>query len=336
VIQRRQDLPQEAFCTAPLVASSSSERAIIVISYAWITKEHPDPEAFTLSIVAPLLQHFTRAYGRAAIFWDFCCMWQPPFRSASESAGFAASLPSMKFLYAHQQTWVWLCKALPASVPRKYDDRGWTHWEQAISAWIKDRSKRLDLSLLTGRLSSIRDFYNDVERKCIAARPGPATPARFGEQIAQKSFTNDDDSNKVVSLYEETFDNVMHHVQDLDLRQFRWRGKEIDSLIEALELAQPPNLRRVLLQGNLVRMDQASRIRLLMIPDGQLGLDGDRDSSVVAMGDDDEDESEDDDDEGEAVPVIAQLVGCANAIASVPANALANRPNLLASRSSRV
>ena len=87
-----------------------------------------------------------------------------PYRSDAERDAFRASLKALQFLYAHQHTWVWLLKAVPPSVKPKYDERGWPHFEQSISAWIKDRSKRLDLSRLAMAPTQVKDFYRDVER----------------------------------------------------------------------------------------------------------------------------------------------------------------------------
>lgn len=251
--------------------TSSGTRAIIVLSYAWIAREHPDPNAWHLSILAPLLQRFTKAYGRAAVFIDYCCMFQMPYANDYERDAFTSSLSCLKYLYAHQHTWVWCLKKLPQSVAVAYNDRGWPHFEQSISVWIKDRSKRLDLSLLTMAPTQVNDFYKDVERVCIAERPQLVTPSRFGEQLQHKVFTNNADHQMVVDLYERTFDQVMRNVRDLDFRGFQWT--KLDVLVEALEFAQPPALRRLLLHGNTVSEEQKARLLKLLGPTGQLGFD---------------------------------------------------------------
>jgi hypothetical protein len=76
-IQRRQDLPAEAFHSSAALGG----RAIVVISYSWISKDAPDPEAFHLSILAPLLERFTDAYGRAAVFLEHVMHAPNPPRS---------------------------------------------------------------------------------------------------------------------------------------------------------------------------------------------------------------------------------------------------------------
>jgi|EP00966_Prymnesium_polylepis_P192663 hypothetical protein len=164
-------------------------------------------------------------------------------RSDDEETKFRAALTSLQYLYAHQHTWVWCLKLLPAFVEHQYNARGWPHFEQSISAWVKDRSKRLDLSLLTVDPALVTDFYTEVEQVCVSTRPQPVTPARFRDELEQKHFTNGTDMEVVVGLYNDAFEDVMSSVQELDFRGLGWSN--IDLLIEALEFAQPKQLRRI-------------------------------------------------------------------------------------------
>lgn len=187
---------------------------------------------------------------------------------------------------------------------RSYDARGWPHFEQSVSAWIKDRSKRLDLARLAQEPIDVTDFYGQVERVCMSARPQPATPARFREQISHKTFTNDADHDVVADLYEQTFDEVMRYVRELDFRGLGWQG--VETLCEALEHAQSPALRRLLLQGNEVTVPQRVRLLQLLPEQGQLGLDLDPDV------------------EGEATPALASSRFTDNAANVTSASATAN------------
>jgi hypothetical protein len=225
-----------------------------------------------------------------------------------------------------------ICCFVPRLTLVRAAHAGWPHFEQSVSAWIKDRSKRLDLARLAQEPIDVTDFYGQVERVCMSARPQPATPARFREQISHKTFTNDADHDVVADLYEQTFDEVMRYVRELgawpasklrghrhrgcsilcamwphvslcghgyaslltrvgfglcgaDFRGLGWQG--VETLCDALEHAQSPALRRLLLQGNEVTVPQRVRLLQLLPEQGQLGLDLDPDV------------------EGEATPALA-------------------------------
>eukprot|EP00966_Prymnesium_polylepis_P036463 846048-Prymnesium_polylepis.1 len=131
-LARRQDLPPEAFYRGRL-----DIRALIAISYPWLAADHPDKDGWHLGILGRLLVLFCELYGDAAVFIDFCSLYQHP-RSTRESDLFKISLRGLKHLYAHQNTWVFCLKSLPpnSTVP-EYDSRGWPSFETAISSWIK-------------------------------------------------------------------------------------------------------------------------------------------------------------------------------------------------------
>ena len=179
-----------------------------------------------------------------------------PLESDSRARGLADArpnpirhrLPSMQYLYAHQHTWVWILKKLPSHVERSYDDRGWTFFEQSVSSWIKDRSKYIDLGLLNIAPTSVRDFYQEVERTCASHRGQPLTPSRFRDEIMLRAFTNKADHQLVAQLYERCFDEVLSEVHELDFRSLGWT--DVDMLLEVLQTAKPPFLRRLLLNGN--------------------------------------------------------------------------------------
>ena len=124
-LARRQDLPREAFYTGKV-----ENRAIIVVSYCWLTPKDPDPEGWHLKLLARLLQLFIAANGDAAVFIDYCCLYQAP-RTKEQEKAFDASLRGTQNLYAHQETWTWCMKLLPSGSEElnKYEERGWTTFE---------------------------------------------------------------------------------------------------------------------------------------------------------------------------------------------------------------
>ena len=112
-LKRRQDLPQSAFYTESLAI-----RTVIVISYPWLHRDHPDPDGWHLGILGRLLELFCSNFGAAAVFLDYCSLYQPGRdesgnyvpRSAWEEQRFRESLNHLQVLYAHQQTWVWVTR----------------------------------------------------------------------------------------------------------------------------------------------------------------------------------------------------------------------------------
>ena len=90
--------------------------------------------------------------------------------------------------------------------------RGWTHFEQQVSSWIKDRSKCLDLSLLHIPPSAVSDFYQEVECCCASHRSQPRTSYRFREDLESKVFSNGADLGLVSQLYTNCFEEVCHPV----------------------------------------------------------------------------------------------------------------------------
>ena len=131
-LNRRQDLPREAFYTGKV-----ENRAIIVVSYCWLTPQDSDPEGWHLKLLARLLQLFIAANGDAAVFIDYCCLYQDP-RTDEQQRLFDKSLRGLQNLYAHQETWTWCMKLLPpGSTLARYEQRGWTTFEMGTAPSLK-------------------------------------------------------------------------------------------------------------------------------------------------------------------------------------------------------
>ena len=230
---RRQDLPDSAFYRGKV-----EFRAVICISYCWLSKEHPDPDGWHLSYLGRMLELFTTAYGDSAVFFDFCSLYQHP-RTEEEDARFHKSLRGLKHLYAHQETWVWCMTLLPpgyTGVP--YDRRGWTSFEMAVSTWITNPRKQLDISQLgdastvLGRLDAEGLTWLDVHDVCVARRPQPRSPAMFAVLLEDRKFTNNADKPVVLELYNDVFVDVFSQVEELDFTGLGWR--DVNQLTETL------------------------------------------------------------------------------------------------------
>lgn len=64
-LQRRQDIAEENFFDEPLDQPGTR---IVVVSYRWHTKAHPDPDGFSLSILGPVLHTYLQCVLKVAVF----------------------------------------------------------------------------------------------------------------------------------------------------------------------------------------------------------------------------------------------------------------------------
>ena len=154
----------------------------VIVSYAWLNAEHPDPDGLQLNhVLAPFVEWYMseraryisadvqdRAFGVRAvtqtpagsrarlaapftaegvdfgIFLDFSSIWQKE-RSASQEASFRCALQSMDLLYAHQETVVVRMTRSFLDGIKPYNERGWPFFETSASQYIKPTFHCLDL-----------------------------------------------------------------------------------------------------------------------------------------------------------------------------------------------
>ena len=83
-VERRQELPQEAFWTPTVALKEIDERAkhietskfLFVLSYRWLHPGHPDPYRHHLNIVCKFLALAKEEFGDVGLFWDFLSLCQ--------------------------------------------------------------------------------------------------------------------------------------------------------------------------------------------------------------------------------------------------------------------
>uniref|UniRef100_A0A0K6SAI2 OTU domain-containing protein n=1 Tax=Chromera velia CCMP2878 TaxID=1169474 RepID=A0A0K6SAI2_9ALVE len=153
-IERRQDLEEshpELFLEHPnnlLAEDASPTRNIFVVSYPWLSKEHPDPDGHTSRAVADFLKEDGRR--PAYLFWDFCSLEEPNYNglehmSREEHRSFMEqtrrydlAMSAYETLFAGQSPR--LCVLRVTSVPkdaadnRPFYSRGWCQLESALAA----------------------------------------------------------------------------------------------------------------------------------------------------------------------------------------------------------
>ena len=189
-LKRRQDMPAEAFWSAAELRRLAEQLGdgfgvlFVALSYRWLSRQHPDPDAFHLAIVAavaklylslagdpfdwkksPLLRAFKSAGldepADFALFWDFGSLHQPP-RLGSDDRLFKAGLRASNIWYGHAHSVCWMQSELPEGFAgAAYDVSGWCFVEAAISACVKSGANRLDLGK---RTKEAMDFVSSLLR----------------------------------------------------------------------------------------------------------------------------------------------------------------------------
>ena len=135
---------------------------IVIVSYAWGARDHPDPSGRLLrEVLAPAIEWYmserTGGYSKRGkrsgaldfgMFLDFTSMFQKP-RAQEEDAAFRRALSCMDVLYAHQRTVKWRLTRQPPGVEGlPYSARGWPFFETIVSGLASFGTHVLDLGLV--------------------------------------------------------------------------------------------------------------------------------------------------------------------------------------------
>lgn len=179
VIQRRQELPSEAFLDVGDIINSvktdkvdiSDRIQLICLSYMWLDHDHPDPHGWTLSCLVEklkpiLIERVKNDSGYTnniiiGVFWDFASLHQKP-RTKDEDTLFKEGLEALSYLYSHPKTIVYKVTKTPPDYPRgykiandenlrshavvPYQNRGWPFTESCWSSLTKSVEKTVDIS----------------------------------------------------------------------------------------------------------------------------------------------------------------------------------------------
>ena len=272
-IQRRQDLPDEAFLSLDAIKAAGIVRdalPVAVVSYPWLHPEHPDPRGDTLRLLARVLEAFIthEKEGKQqpwALFWDFASLHQHSEggrRTDAEENLFKQGLSSLNHLYAHQYTTVLRVTRTPPGWPKEYDlpqdastasydNRGWCFTETCWSSLTKSASKSLDLGNLVG---------NELNKKAILAacrshggRRPPLLPRQFEAAVSAKKFTNGkEDCDIVCRLYREAFKDQFTKVGVLNYHSLGWGDGELWQLAVVLGELRMARLKKLCLDGNSI------------------------------------------------------------------------------------
>ena len=203
---------------------------ILVISYCWASRSHPDPNCHQLRKVQNVLRFMTKnvpdiakGWKKIAIFWDWMSMPQKEKgkpRTEEEQRLFDMGLKNVNLWYCHEWTYKLVLSELPPGCePRAtYDDSGWPTFEYAVSAMISHPLNMWDASLLNARfLRSCHDF-KIMRNKAARNRGLPLDPVEMRTLLKKKRFTNSADPEIVSELYAKTFEQVVVCAQKLDYK----------------------------------------------------------------------------------------------------------------------
>jgi len=268
----RQHLPEAAFVTVEQLQQAMPNIAdylrIVVLSYAWLTPEHPDPKADTLRRLAPLLEVMLKHTRRhevmfrfVGVFWDWASLHQHAGgrlqrqgtalvrrRSEHEDSLFRQALNSLALLYAHPFTYVVKMTTLPEDYPAgyrlptkhpptPYNDRGWCFTESSWATMVKSGGGVIDLSLFD---PLVHTGWVRLQTDCArAARKPPLLPSEFERLVATKRFTNGrEDQPLVTRLYRAYFEEAFAKAEKLRFNELGWTDADVKQLA-AVALSPP-------------------------------------------------------------------------------------------------
>ena len=238
ILRRRQELPEAAFLPVASVTGALERRTVAVLSYRWLSKEHPDPDGFTLRRVVHFLRthppHQAATWASAllgassypkALFWDYASLPQKGAetdRTDEERATFKAGLACMAYLYASPNTLVLQQKALPDQSPgmpplTPYDVSGWCRFEQAVSGLASEGVSKL---LVLGV---------DSRPRAATERPPPDEMSAFFADEARAYFFGAADREAVSEMYRDFYTILTEYNQ----QHMPWLVKRSDALMHA-------------------------------------------------------------------------------------------------------
>lgn len=261
IIQRCQDIPKEGFVPSKDAAwkvtwidtpiSDSMMVGVVVLSYPWLTKDHPDPFAFHARKVRGYLKKHIALCEMAATnndcmtFWDFASLPQMP-RTERESNLFKQGIKAINLLYGHRYTVVIQSTKMPEPCVgmelnlTAYFDRGWCFFEATASSLTKHGIFCLDIGAAEKEVLDEQVDWHELSRKATAGRMPPLAPEDMEKELAKRTFTNKADFSMVAGIYERFFNDVAGRAQKLNFNNYGesvwagWADDDIAQLARAL------------------------------------------------------------------------------------------------------
>jgi len=233
------------------------QKSVLVLSYPWLDREHPDREGEQLAKIAPILEkaingaiHGDHRVGHlhgeiiengkhntVGVLWDYMCLPQYP-RTSDEDKVFKTRLRGMNDWYAHPKTKVLLVTtplptgAIYSNKDRPYDSRGWCIVERRLSCLVKNAYSFYDLAL-----------GGDKGRSPPLSPDVIARELREGVLSGKVGFTAASDVELVIEIYTRGFVKAFETHCAFEggriwYQSLGWGKAEVPSLVEAIKYAE--------------------------------------------------------------------------------------------------
>mmetsp|Transcript_27164 Transcript_27164/g.78038 ORF Transcript_27164/g.78038 Transcript_27164/m.78038 type:complete len:579 (-) Transcript_27164:130-1866(-) len=247
------------------------------VSYAWLSKEHPDPKQLHLSRFVRILEEYKKMWNmqEVGVILDYCSLFQRTARgdtrAPEQKEQFELGFREINSAYSHKAVTSIKLMDVPASEPRKYDDRGWTFMESILID-----SKGGDWNRWTfGALDPDSQQWGDpivffMQAKATKLCP-PLVPDAFIRELEQRKrmlrdrdlplFANEQDSDEVPSRYAEIFSELVR-ATSLVYDSADWADDEVHLLAEVL--LKCDRLESLQLNNNRIHIAGASRLANLI------------------------------------------------------------------------
>lgn len=232
VVQRMQDLPAEAFVGPERAVNLfDQDFAVVVVSYGWLSRRHPDPTGFhTRTIQKYLKKHkAVVAYlDDCGVFWDFASMPQAgpngAARTEQEQLVFDAGVGAVASLYSDKKTAVVQLTRMPPEAQllgvlesnlTPYKMRGWCFFEAAVAGLLKHATMLLDLGLGAEVLEREAASWRDLWKASAGERLPPVSPEDMAVELKRRRFSYSGDAELVAKEYGRFFSDASPQVEML-------------------------------------------------------------------------------------------------------------------------
>mmetsp|Transcript_130699 Transcript_130699/g.279489 ORF Transcript_130699/g.279489 Transcript_130699/m.279489 type:complete len:529 (-) Transcript_130699:33-1619(-) len=227
---------------------------LCIVSYPWLSKEHPDPNLFHLRKLVRIFNEYKRLWGmtEVAVILDYCSLWQrgastQDLRTKEQKELFTQGIREINTAFGHKAVTTFTLREVPADEPRQYDDRGWTLLE---SIFIDSKAGDWNRWVFDS-LDPKSDEWADAHNFFLSAIPRrlrpPLTPQAFAAELearrlraasrsdglAAPLFRDEEDQTLVPMIYSEIFAE-MSQARRLCYDSAKWTDTHLDSLIEVL------------------------------------------------------------------------------------------------------
>ena len=238
--------------------------AILVLSYPWYDKFHPDRLGEQLCRIANVLEILLHEakygtfgggeHGTVGVMVDYSSVPQIP-RISEEALRFCDALGDMHRWYSHPFTHVLLMTTdIPADVgysnTKSYSQRGWCFFEMRTSSLVKSNRCLWDFSRYTAEVRT----YADAVKQMTTGRPPPMSPTSVAEEMRARIergelfFSYASDTELVIRSYEDgfiaTFQEYSHLLNNepaayfIWYRRLEWGDSEAPILAEAISFIE--------------------------------------------------------------------------------------------------